>query len=138
MEGRGSYGVARDVPSRAEDQKVCQGGGRIATRGCQDAEDARIDVVDGDGAHVDELGQIVLVRDVVAVPGDDVEGAVVLRRLEKLAAELVDDFPGRLFDFVFGHGVEEVAGVGEAVCAEGACSGCVRRGGDEEETGEYK
>jgi hypothetical protein len=51
------------------------------------------------------------------VPGDYIEGAVVLGRLEELAAELVGDFPGRFLDFVGGDGIEEIACVGEAVGA---------------------
>jgi hypothetical protein len=76
-------------------------------------------VVDGDGADVDELCQVVLVRHIISMPGNYIKGAVVLRRLEKLAAELVNGFPWLLFDFVFGDGVKEVAGIGEAICAEG-------------------
>lgn len=55
------------------------------------------------------------------MPGHDVEGRVLLRALEELAAELVDDFPRLLLDFVFRDRVEEVPGVGEAVGAEGSC-----------------
>jgi hypothetical protein len=104
--------VARHVPAGAEDEKVCEGRGGVAGGGCQDAEDGRVDVVDGDGAYVYELGQVVFVGDVVAVPGDDVKGRVVLGRFEEFSAQLVDDFPGALLDFVFGGWVEEVAGVG--------------------------
>lgn len=104
--------MARDVPSRAEDEEVCERGGRVAARGGQDAEDAGVDVVDGDGADVDEFREVVFVGHVVAVPCDDVKGAMVLRGFEELAAELVDDFPGLLFDVVFGDRVEEVAGIG--------------------------
>jgi hypothetical protein len=74
-------------------------------------------VVNADGTDVDELGEVVFVWHVVSVPGDYVEGAVVLRRLEELAAELVGYFPRCFFDFVRGDGVEEVACVGEAVGA---------------------
>ena len=43
-----------------------------------------------------------------------------MRAAEEFAAELVHDFPGLLFDFVSCDGVQEVAGVGEAVGAKGA------------------
>jgi hypothetical protein len=68
-------------------------------------------VVDGDGADVDEFGEVVFVGNVVAVPGDDVERRVVLRALEEFAAEFVDDLPRGMFDVVFCDWVEEVSGV---------------------------
>ena len=69
-----------------------------------------------DGSNVDELGQIVLIRDVVSVPRYDIEWRVLLGALEELAAKLVDDFPRFLFDLVLGDRVEEVSSIGEAVC----------------------
>lgn len=88
-------------------------------------------MVHGDGAHVDELCQVVLVGDVVAVPRNDIKRGVVLRALEELSAELIDDFPGGLFNFVLCDGVEEVAGVGEAVGSEGAFARSVRGTADD-------
>ena len=76
-------------------------------------------MVDGDGAHVDEFGQVVLVRDVVSMPGDDVEGRVVLCALEELAAELIDDLPRLLLDFIESSRVEEVSSIGKTISAKG-------------------
>lgn len=42
-----------------------------------------------------------------------------MRRLEELAAELVDDFPWRLLDFIFCDWVKEVSCIGQAVGTEG-------------------
>jgi hypothetical protein len=109
--------VRRHIPAGAEDEEVGEGRRGIARGCCEDAEDGGVDVVDADGADVDELGEVVFVGHVISVPGDYIEGAVVLGRLEELAAELVGDFPGRFLDFVGGDGIEEIACVGEAVGA---------------------
>lgn len=52
-----------NIPSRRKDEQICQRRIRIAGFGCQHAEDGGIDVVDGDGADVDEFGQVVFVGD---------------------------------------------------------------------------
>lgn len=62
-------------------------------------------MIDADASDVHKLGQIVLVRHVVSMPSHDIEGGVVLGALEELAAELVDNFPGRLLDFIVGNWV---------------------------------
>lgn len=49
------------VPARREDQKVRERRRRIARACCKNAEDGWINVVDRDGADIDEFGQIVLV-----------------------------------------------------------------------------
>lgn len=69
-------------------------------------------MVHGNRSDVHELRQIVLVRNVVPMPSDDIERRVVLLALEKLAAELVYDLPRFLFDVVFGDRVQEVSCVG--------------------------
>jgi len=51
--------VGSDVPAGREDEEVGEGGGGVAGLGGEDAEDGGVDVVDGDGADVDELRQII-------------------------------------------------------------------------------
>jgi hypothetical protein len=110
--------VARYVPPWRENKEISEWSCRISRWGGKHAEDGWIDVVDGDGADVDELGEVVLVWDVVTVPSHDVKGRVVLNALEELAAEFVDDLPWLLLDFIFGDWVQEVASVGETVGSE--------------------
>jgi hypothetical protein len=57
-------------------------------------------VVDRDGTHIDELGQVVLVWDVVAVPRYHIKRRVLLRAAEKLAAEFIDNLPRFLLNLV--------------------------------------
>lgn len=53
--------VRGDVPTGGEDEEVSKRGGGVARGSGQNAEDGGVDVVDGDGTDVDELGEIVLV-----------------------------------------------------------------------------
>jgi hypothetical protein len=69
-------------------------------------------VIDGDGAYVYKFGEVVLVRHVITVPGHDIEGRVILCRLEEFAAKFVDDLPGFMLDLIFCDWVKEVAGIG--------------------------
>ena len=50
-----------DVPSRGEGQQVGQRRGQVARLGCQNTENGWVDVVNGDGAHIDEFGEIVFI-----------------------------------------------------------------------------
>jgi hypothetical protein len=74
-------------------------------------------MVDRDGAHVDELCQIVLVWDIVSVPRHHVEGRMLLGTAEKLATKFVHNLPRLFLDFVLGNWVQEVSSVGEAICS---------------------
>ena len=65
--------MTRNVPSRAEDQKVCERRSRIPGWGCENTEDRGVDVIHGNGSNIDEFGQVVFVRHIVAVPRYDVE-----------------------------------------------------------------
>ena len=57
-------------------------------------------MVDGDGADVDEFGQVILVGNIVPMPRNHVKGRVLLRALEVLTTKLVDYFPLSLLYFV--------------------------------------
>lgn len=52
------------------------------------------------------------------MPCDYVEGRVLLRAAEELAAELVHNLPRLLLDLVLCDGVLEVASVCESVCTQ--------------------
>jgi len=97
---------------------------------------AGVDVIDGDGADVHELCEVVLVGHlmilslttlevctgrsyIVSMPGHDVEWAVFLRAAEELAGKLVDNAPALLFDFVAWHRMEEVSSVGKTISSKG-------------------
>lgn len=112
---KGAVCIGGDVPARGKDEEVGKRGWWV-TRLCgQDAEDTRVNVVNRDGSDVDKLGEIVLVRDIIAVPGNDVEWTVLLGPPEELAAKLVDNLPAFPHDLVLGLGMEEVSCVRETV-----------------------
>jgi hypothetical protein len=116
---RGSVSVACDVPSGREDEDIGKRGGGIARLGGQDGEDGGVDVVDGDGANVDEFRQIIFVWSVISGPRDNIEGAVLLKRVEQFAAKSVDDLVLVVgIERVCCSGIEEVAGVGETIGTE--------------------
>lgn len=122
-----------DVPAGREDEEVGEGGGGVARLGSKDAEDGRVDVIDGNGADVDEFGEIVLVRYlmmvshvgvavatcpvtyIVSVPSDDVKWRVSLCALKELATEFVYDLPRFLLDLVLGLWCEKVTRICEAI-----------------------
>lgn len=57
-------------------------------------------MVNGDRAHVDELCQVILVRNVVAMPRHYIEWRMLLRAAKKLAAELVHNLPWLFLDLI--------------------------------------
>jgi hypothetical protein len=73
-------------------------------------------VVKRDGVHGAEAGQVVLVRHVVAVPGDDVVGGEILSRTEKLPVEFVEDRVVCLPLFEPGDRRLEVTGTRQSIC----------------------
>lgn len=111
--------VRGDVPTGREDKEVREWRLWVAGLRRQDTEDRRVHVIDRDGADVDELCKVVLVRHVVSVPGDDIKWTVTLAALEELAPKLVHDAPRIIVrHLVGGDGVQKVAGVGKAISAE--------------------
>ena len=123
MVPRRAEGVFLHEPAGREDDEVgdCGTGAMGMTGRGKYGEDGWVRVVVGDAANGVEAAEIVLVRIVEAVPGDDVEGCVGLRGGEERPTKLAENGPGRV-GVVFGEGSEgglEVAGVGEAVGADG-------------------
>jgi hypothetical protein len=114
-----AVGVAGGIPPGREDEDISERSGGITRLGSQDGEDGRINVIDGNGTDVDEFGEIVLVWGIVSGPSDDIKGSVLLERVKVLAAKLVDHLPLVGVEVVGSGGVEEVAGIGKTVRAEG-------------------
>jgi hypothetical protein len=52
-----------DVPSRGEGQQVGQRRGQVARLGCKNTENGWVNVVNGDGAHVDKFGEVIFIGD---------------------------------------------------------------------------
>ena len=120
MKPRRAEGVFGDEPAWREDGEVYVGGAFDGRGRGEDGVDGGVGVVEADGVDGVEAGHVVLVGRVVAVPGHDVDGGVVDAGGPELAEELGDDFEVAFAVFKGGDGVEEVAGVGEAVGADGA------------------
>lgn len=85
---RRSIRLSCDVPPGREDEKVCEWSTRLAAFRGENAEDGRVDMILADGTYVDEVCEIILVRNVVPVPGDDVERAMRLGGLPELTKQL--------------------------------------------------
>lgn len=67
------------------------------------------------GVDDHKIGQVVLVRNVVSVPGDDIERAVTLLRFKEMAGVLVHNLVGHFEVFVVCCRSLEVPRVGQAV-----------------------
>mmetsp|Transcript_29560 Transcript_29560/g.49707 ORF Transcript_29560/g.49707 Transcript_29560/m.49707 type:complete len:204 (-) Transcript_29560:383-994(-) len=76
-----------------------------------------------DGVHGAEEGEVVFVGGVVSVPGDDVEGGVILVGLKQVSSKLGDDLEGGLEILKRSDGCEKVTRVGESVGTDGAQRG---------------
>lgn len=89
-------------------------------------------MVNGDGADIDELGQIVFVGDlkksvegtqkhqrggmyIIAMPGDNIEWTMVLRALEELASKLIDNLPRLLDNLIPSSGTQKVSRIGKSI-----------------------
>jgi hypothetical protein len=117
----GPEGVLSDEPARREDDKVGDGGARHGRLRSEHREDGGVRVVEGYAADGVEAPEVVLVRVVQAVPGDDVKGRVALLRRVQVACKLAEHGPRRRRVLVKGgDGGLEVARVGEAVGPNGA------------------
>lgn len=108
--------VLGDEPAGREDDEVGDGGARVVGLRRQDGEDARVRVVEADAADGVEAAQVVLVRVVGAVPGDDVEGRVRLSGRVEVTGEFGQQCVrvGCVF-FERSDGGLEIACVGETV-----------------------
>src|SRR4029077_2090518 len=94
------------------------GGAGGVARSRQYGEDRRVRVIEADRAERVEPRQIIGVRRVVAMPGDDVERRVVELGRPEIALELGDDLAGFGVVLKGRHRGPEVAWVGEAVGAD--------------------
>lgn len=83
-------------------------------------------MIEADRADGREGAQIIFVRRVIAVPGDDVDRRMGQRGLEQRTAPLHEQFGRRVLVLVVRDRREEVARVGEAVGADRPRSGRVK------------
>lgn len=119
---RWTEGVLSYQPAGREDDKVCNGCSGVIGGAGENGVDGGIGVVEGNGANGVEAAQVVLVGVVVSVPGDDVEGGVVLAGGEEGVIEFAEEavFGSLLFVVKGGDGSLEVPSVGETVGANRA------------------
>lgn len=119
---RRTEGVFGDQPAGREDDKVGDGSANVVRGTGQNSEDGGVGVVERDGSNNVESAQVVLERVIVAVPGDNVEGSVILARREERVVKLAEQLPfgGLLFIVKCCDWGLEVADVGQAVGANGA------------------
>lgn len=91
MVPRGTKRVLGHEPAGREDDKVSNGGSDMVRWSSEDGKYGWIRVVEGDGSDGVEAAEVVLVRVVVTVPGDDVEGSVVLSGRKEGVVEFAQD-----------------------------------------------
>jgi hypothetical protein len=84
VEIRRAVRVARDILAGREDENIRERRSGIARSIDQDAEDRRVDMVDGYRPYVDKLRQIVLVRHIVVMPSHHIKRRMQLMALEEL------------------------------------------------------
>jgi hypothetical protein len=51
-----------DIPSRGEGEQVSQWRSQVARLGGKNTENGRINVIDGDGAHINEFCEVIFIR----------------------------------------------------------------------------
>ena len=101
VEPRRAERVLGHHPARREDHEVAIGGARRVGRRGQHREDRRVGMVEADRADRVEAREVVFVRRVVAVPGDDVERRMVELGRPQMALELRDELaaaPSRVLE----------------------------------------
>ena len=100
--------------------------GGVRRRG-QHSEDRRVGMIEADRVDDVEAREVVLVRRVVAVPGDDVERRMVDLRRHRLPQNFATSSSGAVDVLVRGDRRQEVARVGEPVRADRAELGQAER-----------
>jgi len=80
-------------PSWREDNKITDCLARIICLTGKHCKDTGVRVVITNRSDGVVQGQIIFIGTVVSVPGNDIEGGVVLRVLEELSSELALDSP---------------------------------------------
>lgn len=113
-------GVLSHEPAGRENDEVGNGGAGVVGGPRQHGVNGGVGVVEGDRADGVEASEIVLERVVIAVPGDNVEGAVVLARGEQGVVEFAVQLVLFLAVVEISHRCLEVSGIGEAVGSNGA------------------
>ena len=109
-------------PAGWKDDEVGDGGPQVVRLGGQDSEDGRIRVVEGDGTYRVEASEVVFVGVVGTVPGDNIEGRMILCCGKEVPREFGEDGVGGLSAVIFCEGGDwglEVARVRETVGSDG-------------------
>mmetsp|Transcript_41923 Transcript_41923/g.64167 ORF Transcript_41923/g.64167 Transcript_41923/m.64167 type:complete len:311 (-) Transcript_41923:207-1139(-) len=120
MVPRRPKGILSNQPSRREDHEIADGLPRLISLAGQHSENRRVGMIVTNGADCVVQVQVILVRAVVSVPGNDIEGRVVLLILEELASILALDIPCVVSILVPGSRRLEVHGVGESISSNGS------------------
>ena len=106
MVPRGAEGVFRDEPARREDDEVGDRGAGMVRGASEHSEDAGVGVVIGDAADSGEAAEVVFVGVVEAMPGDDVEGSVILGGGEEVPVPFTGYFVNIATGMVFFEGAD--------------------------------
>jgi hypothetical protein len=76
---RWAEGILCNISSRSESEKIAKWCSWISRFGGKHRADGRIRMVNGNTVVIHEFGQIVLERDVISMPGDNIERRMILR-----------------------------------------------------------
>ena len=118
MEPGRAKGVLGDHPARRKDHEVKVGRSRrVGGRG-QHGEDRRIGMIEAHAVDDVEAREIVFVRHVIAMPGDDIERRVIDGRAPQPAAEFGHQLEVSLAVLERRHGRQKIARIGEPVGAD--------------------
>lgn len=107
-------------PAGRENDKVGNGRAFMIRRSSKDSENGRIGVIKRDRTNSVEATQIILVRVVVAMPGDDIEWGVILSGREKRVVELAVQSVFLFLVIERSYRGLEVSSVGETVGSDRA------------------
>ena len=110
--------ILSNQPSGWEDHEVESGLSWVVGLDRHDREDRRIWVVERDRAHRVEPVQIILVGDVVTVPGNDIERTTVLCALERTSHVSIHNGPLVCRLLVGSNRRTEVSLVSQAICTD--------------------
>src|SRR5262249_26168538 len=113
-------GVFRDEPSVWENHEVDIGGaGRLRRRG-EHREDRWVGMIKQDRTDGGVLAEIVFVRRIVPVPGNDVEWGIFERSDPQIASPLHEQLAAAVLFLVSRNGRQKVALVGQSVGTDGS------------------
>lgn len=119
---RGPECVFRYQPTGRKNDKVSNCGAHVFRWGGEHREDARVGMIVGDGTNGAEAGEVVFIRVVEAMPGDDVEGRVCLGGRKEATSKFRQESVRGRARGVFSkrrRGGLKVTGIGQAIGPDG-------------------